>query len=64
MKDKVLADSDEVCALGQPNGWKPDSELDHFTQCPGCGAWIDMRDLGMALAHAGELPHGPGLPQS
>jgi hypothetical protein len=31
----------------------------HFIQCPACGAWIDMRDLGLALQHAGKLPHGP-----
>lgn len=28
---------------------------------PGCGEWIDCRDLGMAFEHAGELPHGPGV---
>ena len=43
--------------IGRPNGWVPDSEADHFVRCPGCGAWIDMRDLGMALEHAGPLPH-------
>jgi len=25
-------------------------------QCPGYGAWIDMRDFGMALDHAGPPP--------
>jgi hypothetical protein len=30
-------------------------------QCPGCGEWIDIRDLGMAFQHAGELPDGPGI---
>ena len=44
---------------GHPNGWEPSSEADHFVQCPGRGAWIDMRDLGMVLEHAGPLPH-PG----
>jgi hypothetical protein len=43
--------------IGQPNGWVPESEADHFMQCPGCGGWFDMRDLGWALEHAGPLPH-------
>jgi hypothetical protein len=47
--------------LGRPKGWTPASEADHFMQCPGCGEWIDMRDLGMAFQHAGDLPHGPGI---
>jgi hypothetical protein len=41
----------------------PKSPLDHYIQCPGCGAWADMRDLGMVFAHAGDLPHGPGVKQ-
>ncbi len=44
--------------LGKPAGWSPESEVDHYCVCPGCGALIDMRDLGMAIDHAGELPHG------
>jgi len=47
--------------LGRPRGWTPENEADHFMQCPGCGEWIDMRDLGMAFQHAGDLPHGPGI---
>lgn len=47
--------------IGQPKGWIPESEADHYTQCPGCKEWIDMRDLGMAFQHAGPLPHGPGI---
>jgi len=43
--------------IGQPNDWVPGTEDDHFMQCPGCDAWSDMRDLGMALDHAGPLPH-------
>ena len=39
------------------NGWVPESEADHFVQCPGCGAWVDMRDLGMVLDHARPLRH-------
>jgi hypothetical protein len=27
------------------------SEADHFMQCPGCGQWFDMRDLGQVLEH-------------
>jgi hypothetical protein len=47
--------------FGQLKGWFPESEADHYAQCPGCKEWIDMRDLGMALQHAGKLPHGPGM---
>jgi hypothetical protein len=47
--------------IGQPSGWTPEAEADHFVQCPGCGEWVDMRDLGMALQHAGELPNGAGV---
>jgi hypothetical protein len=50
--------------IGKPKEWVPGSEADHFMQCPGCGEWIDMRDLGMAYQHAGELPHGPGVKSS
>jgi hypothetical protein len=27
------------------------TEADHFGNCPVCGAFIDMRDLGQVLAH-------------
>jgi hypothetical protein len=27
------------------------TEVDHFGNCPVCGALIDMRDLGQVLAH-------------
>jgi hypothetical protein len=47
--------------IGQPKDWTPEGDADHFMQCPGCGDWIDMRDLGMAFQHAGEFPHGPGI---
>jgi hypothetical protein len=43
--------------IGRPTGWVRESEADHFMQCPGCGAWIDMRDLGITLGHAGPFPH-------
>ncbi len=47
--------------LGHPDGWTADTEFEHYMRCPGCGLWVDMRDLGMVLDHAGELPHGPGI---
>jgi hypothetical protein len=50
--------------VGEPAGWEPQSEADHYCVCPGCGALIDMRNLGMAFDHVGELPHGPGLTRS
>jgi hypothetical protein len=43
--------------IGKPTGWTPESEADHYCRCPGCGAWIDMRDLAQAFEHAGPLPH-------
>jgi hypothetical protein len=27
------------------------TELDHFGNCPICGALVDMRDLGQVLTH-------------
>jgi hypothetical protein len=42
--------------IGQPNGWKPESDADHFMKCPACGGWFDMRDLGQVLEHGGLLP--------
>jgi hypothetical protein len=27
------------------------TELDHFGNCPVCGALVDMRDLGQVLGH-------------
>jgi hypothetical protein len=26
-------------------------EADHFEKCPGCGQWIDRRDLGQVFEH-------------
>jgi len=43
--------------IGKPKDWEPKSEADHFMQCPACGGWFDMRDLGQALQHVGPLPH-------
>jgi predicted protein tyrosine phosphatase len=28
------------------------AELDHFAECPVCGALLDMRDLAQVMAHA------------
>jgi hypothetical protein len=28
------------------------TELDHFGNCPFCGALVDMRDLAQVMAHA------------
>ena len=27
------------------------SDADHFMECPGCGEWFDMRDLGQVFQH-------------
>ena len=29
----------------------PQTEADHHMQCPDCGKWFDMRDLGQVLDH-------------
>lgn len=52
-------DSDET--IERRKDWHPGDETYHLVQCSGCGEWIDMCDLGMAIQHAGELPHGPGI---
>jgi CRISPR/Cas system type I-B associated protein Csh2 (Cas7 group RAMP superfamily) len=38
------------------------TEADHHMQCPGCGQWFDMRDLGQVLAHVhdAEIEIGEG----
>lgn len=36
---------------GQPKGWTPKTELEHFMQCPVCQKFFDMRDLSAALDH-------------
>ena len=28
-----------------------ETEADHFGNCPVCGAYLDMRDLGQIMAH-------------
>ncbi|MFB6418985.1 hypothetical protein [Bradyrhizobium tunisiense] len=36
---------------GKPLGWAARDEREHFVRCPGCGEWVDMRDLAEALEH-------------
>src|ERR1700730_15173191 len=36
---------------GEPIGWTPKSEEDHFCFCPICGWRFDMRDLGEVFDH-------------
>ncbi len=37
--------------IGQPSGWTPERERDHFMLCPVSGEMLDMRRLDQALAH-------------
>lgn len=37
--------------IGEPRGWTPLTELEHFMQCPVCGEMLDCRDLAQALKH-------------
>jgi hypothetical protein len=43
--------------MGRPVGEPPKDEAEHYIRCPGCGAWMDCRDLGQVLAHTSDLPH-------
>jgi len=36
---------------GVDPGMITETEADHFGNCPVCGAFLDMRDPGQALAH-------------
>jgi hypothetical protein len=42
-----------------------ETAADHFTKCPGCEQWFDMRDLGQVLTHVHdaeiEIGEGPKL---
>lgn len=50
--------------IGERVGEPPADEREHFIQCPTCGGWIDMRDLGQVFDHEGPLPHpSQDLPQ-
>lgn len=46
--------------VGEPDGWTPITELEHFMRCPVCGETLDCRDLGRALKHWHDGPP-PGL---
>jgi len=37
--------------IGKRLGGEPQDEREHFIQCPACGRWLDMRDLGEVLDH-------------
>ena len=37
--------------IGERLGGEPQDEREHFIQCPACGRWLDMRDLGEVLDH-------------
>jgi hypothetical protein len=37
--------------IGRPEGWTPETEEDHFTDCPICKQRVDMRDLGQVFDH-------------
>jgi hypothetical protein len=43
--------------FGKPIGEPPKDEAEHYIRCPGCGGWIDCRDLGQVFEHEGPLPH-------
>jgi hypothetical protein len=43
--------TDDKPSPGQPTGWQPQTELDHFMQCPVCRRFFDMRDLMAVLDH-------------
>ena len=53
------------CLGVDPDG-VANTEADHFGNCPVCGAYIDMRDLGQVLAHVHdaeiEISAGPEPP--
>jgi hypothetical protein len=48
--------TDDKPSPGQPTGWQPQTELEHFIQCPVCGEWFDCRDLGAAMSHLHDGP--------
>ena len=61
---------DQMTEARNYHGIDPDgiaeTEADHFGNCPACGAFIDMRDLGQVLAHVHdaeiEMGEGPEPP--
>ena len=48
---------DRPIARGVFNKSEGGDEADNFLKCPTCGGWIDCRDLGSVMDHAGPLPH-------
>jgi hypothetical protein len=61
---EALVDAREMIPLrgtyfGRSVGEQPTDEAEHFIRCPGCGGWIDCRDLGQVFEHEGPLPHPP-----
>jgi Zn-finger nucleic acid-binding protein len=43
-------------------GGEPADEREHFDQCPDCGAWLDLRELGQVLAHEEACAGSPARP--
>ena len=43
--------------IGTRVGQPATDEAEHFIKCPGCGGWIDCRDLAQVFEHEGPLPH-------
>jgi hypothetical protein len=37
--------------FGKPIAKQPKDEAEHYIRCPGCGGWIDCRDLGQVFEH-------------
>ncbi|MEH2508718.1 hypothetical protein V1291_000072 [Nitrobacteraceae bacterium AZCC 1564] len=52
--------TDDKPSPGQPTGWQPQTELEHFMQCPVRGEWFDVRDLEKVLEHWHEGPSVEG----
>jgi hypothetical protein len=44
--------------LGRDLDGIAETELDHFDNCPVCGALFDMRDLSQVLAHVHDADFG------
>jgi hypothetical protein len=42
--------------IGEPHGWTPAGEADHFMRCPDCGEVFDTRDLGQVFDHIHDGP--------
>ena len=49
--NEPLAMSDIPHDTGRAIDGKAKAELDHFGNCPFCGALVDMRDLAQVMAH-------------